>query len=45
MKGFRTNEVGLGNGFGASGASVALLNAAIRSRKAEDFSVFACGAG
>lgn len=33
MNGFRTNEVGLGIGFGARGASVVLLNAAMRSRK------------
>jgi len=48
MKGFLTNEVGLGNALGASGASVVLLKAAIRSRKDEGFSLtggwFACPA-
>lgn len=38
IKGFRTNEVGLGKVRGARGASAVLLNAAIRSRKDEGFS-------
>jgi hypothetical protein len=33
MKGLRTNEVGFGKAFGTRGASVVLLNAAMRSRK------------
>jgi len=39
MKGFRTKEVGFGSALGASGASVVLLNAAIRSRKDDGFSL------
>ena len=42
MKGLRTNDVGFGKALGASGASVALLNAAIRSRNDEGFSSFSC---
>jgi len=43
MKGFRTKEVGFGNARGASGASIVLLNAAIRSRKDDGFSLTAWG--
>ena len=44
MKGLRTKEVGFGKALGARGASVALLNAAIRSRKDEAFSLCVCRA-
>ena len=43
MNGFRTKEVGFGNALGARGASVVLLNAAIRSRKDDGFSLTDCG--
>lgn len=39
INGFRTNDVGFGIVRGASGASDDLLNAAIRSRKDDGFTV------